>query len=164
MKIYGSLESLLEYSPKNSLNNFQIQKKPLGQKSPDSLENFLQEKVTCLTDILFQIQSEVKNRKNLSQKIIDRIYYHYCYLKSNLLQLYDWGLGSNRAIEIRRIRLEKQLDTLLLEKRTEQVKCWNDIALLNKDFRNWFKQYCDLAQRVNLILSDNNAKSIQTKF
>lgn len=68
------------------------------------------------------------------------------------MELYSWPLGANRGIEIRRIRLEKQLDTLLQEKRAEQVKCWNDIALLNKELRNWFKEYCDLAQRVRLIL------------
>ena len=150
MPFYGTLESLLEYSP--SLGYFALQDSDASDEKEASLEDLLQEKVHSLSDILAQIQKDIQSRSALFENIVYRIYQHYCYLKGKLFELYIFPINGNRAIEGRRSNLEKQLDALLQEKRKEQVQCWQDIAALKKEFRVWFKQHRDLTQRVKLVL------------
>ncbi|MDA2925106.1 hypothetical protein MYX65_10750 [Acidobacteria bacterium AH-259-L09] len=111
----------------------------------------MEEKVRSLAENLEQIEKEIRKRQQLSKNLIYQIYEHYCLLKSKLLGLYFWEPGANPSIEVRRSALEKQLDTLKQEVRKEQTQCWQDLSNLKKEFRNWFKQYCDLVQRVKLI-------------
>lgn len=153
MKMYVTLDSMLEYSPPALINDSQTSPDSELDKTDDSLENILEEKVNCLSTILVQINHDITKRGDLSQNVINKIYEHYCYLKTKLFELYQWRFGSNRNIESRRSKLEKQLDSLKQEKRQEQVQCFRDILLLGKESRNWFKQYCDLMQRVKIILA-----------
>ena len=69
----------------------------------------------------------------------------------NSLNLDQWEFGRNRAVEQSRSALERQLDALLQEKRNEQIQCWRDISVLTREHRQWFKQYCDEAQRTKMI-------------
>jgi hypothetical protein len=93
-------------------------------------------------------------RSELSFHVIYRIYQHYCYLKTKLFELYPLELGKSRAVEGRRSQLETQLDMLKQEKRKEQIQCWQDKEALKKEWRQWFKQYCDLVQRAKIILGE----------
>ncbi len=61
-------------------------------------------------------------------------------------------MGWSRSLETRRSRLEQQLNQLLVEKRQEQTQCFKDISLLQKESRQWFKQYLDLLQRVKIVI------------
>ncbi len=130
----------------------------------DSLESILNEKVQCLSTVLAQISQDITSRGDLSQNVIYRIYQHYFYLKSKLYELCQWTFGVNRNVESRRSKLEKQLDALKQEKRQEQVQCWQDIVSLKKELRNWFKQYCDLMQRVKIVLPGKIRENIQRGF
>lgn len=91
------------------------------------------------------------SRLALSENVIYRIYQHYCYLKSKLFDLYLFPVNGNRAVEQRRSGLEKQLDFLKQEKRQEQVQCWQDVAVLRVESRQWAKQHGDLLLRVRLV-------------
>lgn len=160
MPSYGSLDSLLLYRPARTLHH------PTGSSTngeqDSALEGLLEEKVRCLSDILQDIERDIKSRATLTSYVLYLISQHYCYLKSKLFELYTWQIGSNRSIENRRGRLEQQLDTLNQEKRQELVSTWQDIAALKKEFRTWFKQYTDLAQRVRLLLP--GPKPLQLTF
>ena len=158
MKLYITLDSLLEYSPSALIKNSPAPIAIEQDKTTDSLENILKEKVQCISDILTQINQDVKSRGHLSYNIIYRIYEHYCYLKSKIFELHHWELGSSRSVESRRSSLEKQLDSLKQEKRQEQVQCFKDIMLLKTEHRTWFKQYCDVMQRAKIILADKFLK------
>lgn len=103
--------------------------------------------------ILEQIGAEMADRTALHERVLAFISQQYCYLKTKLHELDAWGLGHNRNIDSRRSRLEQQLDALNQEARQEQVKRWQDVAALKKEFRTWFKQYADLAGRMRLIIS-----------
>lgn len=151
MPFYGTLESLLEYSPASDY--FALQSAEARDEKGLSLEDLLQDKVRSLSHILKEIQGDIKSRATLFENIVYRIYQHYCYLKAKLFELYIFPINGNRAIEGRRGSLEKQLDSLKQEKRKEQVQCWQDIVALKKEFRTWLKQYKDLASRVRLVLS-----------
>ncbi|MDA2933461.1 hypothetical protein MYX82_03870 [Acidobacteria bacterium AH-259-D05] len=150
MEYYVTLDSIL-----NNLPDHFNQKTPENDKEPESLEKLLEEKVNCLTDILGQIEQEIQKRNDLSQNLIHQIYSHYCSVKSQLLGLSFWELGANPSIDSRRNALGKQLDVLKQEVWKEQTQWWLDVSNLKKEFRNWFKQYKDLMQRVRLVTGLN---------
>lgn len=139
------------YSLDFLLNHPQPSNHKTPENKPATLETLLEEKLHSLSDILKKIEQEIQKRNDLSQHSIYLIYEHYCCLKSKLLPLDFWEPGSISSIDSRKAGFAKQLDKLKQEVRQEQVQCWQDISQLNKEFRNWFKQYCDLVQRVRLI-------------
>lgn len=155
MRFYGTLESLIEYNPGSNLGYLD---NPNKREEGPGLGNLLEEKVRCLSEILGDIEVAIKARGDLFGNLVYRIYQHYCYIKTKLLHVYQWEISGNRAIELRRSSLEKQLDGLKQEKRKEQVQCWQDIALLKKELRTWFKQYSDLVQRVKLVVPGKRGK------
>ena len=106
---------------------------------------------SCLSEILGQIEQDIQHRRELSLRIIHDVEEHYCQVKSKVLQLKFWELGSIPSIDARRAGLERQLDFLKKARRQEQVTCWQDVSNLKREFRTWFKQYRDLVQRVKLI-------------
>jgi len=146
MEYYVTLDSIL-----NNLPDHSKQKTPENDKEPESLEKLLEEKVSSFVEILNQTEQDIRKRKDLSQSLIHQTYEHYCSVKSQLLGLSFWELGSNSSIDSRRSTLGKQLDVLRQEVRKEQTQCWLDVSNLKKEFRNWFKQYKDLIQRVRLV-------------
>ena len=111
----------------------------------------LRDKTRTFVEILRQIEDETRVRKALFVKVVLDIYKQYSYLKTKLFELYYWGIGQSRSVEGRRSALEQQLDALNLEKRNQQVLCWQDVAQLRRELRTWFKQYRDLVQRVRII-------------
>ena len=147
MELYVSLDSILEYSPQTA-GYPELEK---TDQKESALEELLQQKVQTLVDILEQISGEIGERAGLYSQVIWQISGHYCRLKSKLLELDSWYPGANRSIESRRSSLEKELNTLLHEKRQEQIQSWQDISRLKTEFRTWFKQYRDLVERVKLI-------------
>ena len=137
--------------------NNQTTTKPLASKPANTIERFLNDKVECLATILRDIQHKIDKRYVLSCDVIKLIDQHYGYIKTKFFELRQWPLSGDRAIEQRRSGLEGTLDTLLNEKRREQVQCWQDVADLKKDFWKWFKDYCDVSQRAQMVLSGGKA-------
>ena len=117
----------------------------------NSLGNLLRDKFQCLTDILSSIEREADARRRLSGTLLVEIQQQYCYLKGKLFELYERGLGINKNLDSRRSKLEIQLDKLNDESREERVRAWQDVESLSKEWRTWFKQYCDLVQRLTIV-------------
>jgi hypothetical protein len=164
MEFYGSIDSLLEYSLQRFPRYIAVQEAQPEKEQIDSLEYLLQQKVDSLSDILAQIDRDIKSRDNLSKEVIEQIDHDYRYIKTKYFELEQWMFGHNRWVEQRRSALENQLDTLNQEKRQEQVQCWRDIAQLTREFRDWFKQYRDLMQRIKIIIPDTGAKKSLRQF
>lgn len=149
MVLYPTLDSILYSLPKPA-----VPRNRSSRKEPESLEGLLEEKVRCLSEILRKILQDIDRRNDLSVDIIYGIEQHYCHLKSKLLRLEFWELGTNAGVDARRSSLERQLDALKQAKRQERVQCWQDISVLKKEFRTWLKQYRDLVQRARLISAE----------
>ena len=116
------------------------------------LEHLLSERQRTLGSILRFIDTEVRHRKQLSRRVSKEVLRQYLYVKSKLFVLDGFPLSGNRAWEMRRSALEKELDGLNKEQRTEQVACFRDIAVLTAEWRTWFKQYGEAVQRTGLVL------------
>jgi len=128
-----------------------------SERNGDTIGSFLLGKLGCLDDLIADIDADVVTRDVLFANVTCRIYQHYCYLKSKLYEMHDFPVSSNRALEMRRTGLEKQLDGLLQEHRAEQIERFKDVAKLKTERRDWKKQRADLAQRVRLVLGESAA-------
>lgn len=149
MSFYGTIDALFAYAMPPSTE----QRAVPSAGSRQSLEDLVHEKVGCLATILSDIQRDIKTRTQLSSLVLSHIDTYYCYLKSQLLDLYRWPLATSRVIDHRRFGIEKLLEALHREKRRELTECWQDIAKLRSEFRTWFKQYSDLVQRARLLVA-----------
>lgn len=153
MPRYLPLDFLPSYLPEGNTSKEPRRDFPKeAGKEAVSLESIIVGKTQTFAAILGDIAREIGKRETLSVEVIENIDQHYRYLKTKLYETDLWPLGHNRAIEIRRSKLEQQLDTLLQERRQEQVKCCQDISRLKSEFRTWFKQHSDLEQRASLVL------------
>lgn len=76
-------------------------------------------------------------------------------MSSKLHQAELWTLGLRRHVEQRRSLIERQIDLLKQEARNEQRQCWQDIAQLKAERRQWLKQYRDALLRANVVLGRN---------
>ncbi len=123
--------------------------KPQEQKH--GLEHLLSDRQLTLAEILRLIEAEMVLRKRLSRKARGEAEQQYRYVKAKLFVLDAYPLGSNRAWEMRRSALEKELDGLNKEQRAERAACFADIAKLSAEWRSWFKQYRDALLRTRLI-------------
>ena len=115
------------------------------------LEHLLSDRQLTLVEILRLIEAEMALRKRLSRKARGEAQQQYRYVKAKLFVLDAYPLGSNRAWEMRRSALEKELDGLNKEQRAERATCFADIAKLSAEWRSWFKQYRDALLRTRLI-------------
>lgn len=148
MTFYGRLDSLITYAMPPAQ---EAPTRPPGSRM-ESLEALLLAKVRSLSDILRNVEHDIRSRQQLSYFVLAHIDTYYCYLKSKLLDLYKWPVGRYRSIEQRRLGIESLLERLHQEKRGELTQCWQDIARLRSEFRTWLKQYSDLTQRASLLL------------
>jgi hypothetical protein len=121
-------------------------------KENATLEKLVGEKLDCVGSILSEIEATIASRRTLSNQFIRTVDQQYCYIKDKLFDLRFWPVGNSTLIDSRRTALEQQLDSMMMEKRQETIHCWHDIAEMLTELRSWFKQYCDLKQRANLML------------
>lgn len=154
MSLYVPPETLLDYLPSFQASSNRVISEQDNPSPSSTLDSFLLTKVDFLASLLSEIKREINERSDLSQDVINRIYHHYFYVNTKLLELSDLPVVSNRALELRRSTLESKLDELKGEKRGEQIQCWQDISKLRQEHRNWQRQHNDLVNRVGLILSN----------
>ena len=159
---YGSVDEAVRYLIESNSIGPPSKQLPTKGGGDGSIDKILADRVDSLATILIDIQGTIDKRQVLSGAVIDRIYAHYFYVKKYLCEIARWPLSANRAIEQRRSKLENMLDTLLAEKRREQILCFQDIANLKRDFWRWFKEYCDLVQRLNLMTTRSREKPKNT--
>jgi hypothetical protein len=162
MVLYGPLDSLLRYAPRFGVGRALPAQEDANGAGP--LDRFLQGKVRSLTRILRDIGQDVAGRHALSEDVQAGIRRQYAYVKAKLFALDGWGHGRNPGIDARRGALERELDSLNEAVRQERVQCWQDAAALKKEFRAWFKQYADLAQRMALLFPSGAGSTSQKRF
>ena len=119
------------------------------------LEMILGGKLKVFSTLIADIDVEAGERQRLSRNLAAEIQQQYSYLKTKLYETGLWPMGANRQIEQRRSFLEKQLDELNKENRSEEIECWKDLAKLNTERRMWLKQYGELLNRLRLFESGN---------
>lgn len=120
-------------------------------KDENFIKDILTEKIHFLRDILEEIEVQITDRDALKEVILDKVDKGVCYLQTKIYELDNWGLGHNRDIDLRRSKLEKELETLKKQKRDEERENWRDIALLKKEHREFYRQYREALRRVKVI-------------
>ena len=125
-----------------------------NEKTPEkssSLENILTDKTKNLKSTAKALLDEIETRKHLHQRLVQKIDEEVSEQNSEILNFksiwpkYDW----EKEQEFNKLKgdLEKKVLKLESEKRNEQVECWRDLMLLNKDLMFALREYWDLAKR-----------------
>lgn len=118
------------------------------------LKDVLTEKIRFLREILTEIDNQMKDRETLKEKILIKINKGICYLRTQIYEIDSWGYGNNKSIDLRRSKIEKEVEALKKQKRDELRESWRDIALLRKEHREFFHQYRNALRRVKVIFPE----------
>ncbi len=129
---------------------------------PDLLNNILKDKFDTIRVSLSDIVYEIHTRSSLDHTLTGRINDEICELRTNLMELENWPIGSNMAIDKRRQNLEDKINGLEKELRNKDIRRWQDLVVLKKEFRKTFREYKDIKRKF-LIIEDGNKKRIENR-
>ena len=118
------------------------------------LKEILTDKIGFLTQILKEIDGQIKDRANLKDVILYKLDKGICYLRTKIYEIETWGLGKNRNIDTRRAQIEKELEDLKAQKRDENRESWRDTAILRKEHREFYHEYRSALKRVKVIFPE----------
>lgn len=115
------------------------------------IDAVLVERVRVLRGLVEEVGDDCVRREELSRLVAERVWADYLSLRCELLPLQSYPFSLDRSFDRRREDLEARLDRLCFEARREEVERWRDVAVLRREQRQWFREYCDLRQRLLLL-------------
>lgn len=111
----------------------------------------LASKLAVLSEAIEEIDQLIAVRKALSKLIQERIDQEIFSQECLLAQVRPWQLGHNHSIELRRLGLEREILSLTREKRGEDVRAWEHIALLAKLKRQFLMEHQNLSATMHAL-------------
>ena len=147
----GKKPSPLEKKAEEMFPGYAGKAKPPQRDEGDFLEEILTEKLTFLREILCDIDRQMHGREALRKDLLERMDYWDAYLGTKLLEIEPWGMGSHKGMDQRRTKLEQEVEALKREKREETRGCWQDIALLKKERRQFYHEYRNALRRMKVL-------------
>lgn len=122
-----------------------------GTRKNGMLEKVFKDKLTTIRITLFDIVYEIKKRSEIDHALTREINAGICTLRTQLLELDTYSIGSNQLVDKRRGALEDKIHALERDLRTQDLKRWQDIVILKKELRRTFREYQDLKRKFRLI-------------
>jgi hypothetical protein len=107
-----------------------------------AITGILDERIQNLREAIDEIDEALAGRKHLSRQFLDQIDREAEEVKRhlNLLQP-PWKLGFYPQIEFLRLSLHKSLTSRAKDRRTEELKYWENGVNLAKERRKFFDEY-----------------------
>ena len=107
-----------------------------------TITGILDERIQNLREAIDEIDEALAGRKHLSRQFLDQIDREAEEVKRhlNLLQP-PWKLGFYPQIEFLRLSLHKSLTSRAKDRRTEELKYWENGVNLAKERRKFFDEY-----------------------
>ena len=115
------------------------------------LEKVFKDKLTTIRITLFDIIYEIKNRSEIDHALTKEINASICTLRTQLLELDTYSIGSSQLVDKRRGALEDKIHYLEKDLRNQDLKRWQDIVILKKELRQTFREYQDLKRKFMII-------------
>lgn len=113
-----------------------------AESSENFLEDFIQEKLGLVKDIIIDIKLQVEERKNVQRKIIDSLDQLICVTRTKLLDLVNkHETRISQEFMRRRSELDKMINQLETQKLTEKLEFWRDVNMLKKDLREALEKH-----------------------
>lgn len=107
-----------------------------------TVTGILDERIENLRDAIHEIDEAMGGRKELSQQFLDQIDKEAEEVKRHLNTLQPpWKMGFYPEIEFLRLSLHKSLTSRAKDRRTEELKYWENGVNLSKERRKFFDEY-----------------------
>lgn len=145
--------SPLERKAEEMFPDYSEKAKPTPKGEESFLEEILTDKIAFLKEILGDIDRQMEGRESLRKTIQEKIEHGVAFLDTKLLEVDTWAVGKNQTIDMRRSRIEREVEALKREKREEARECWRDVALLKKERRQFYHEYRNALRRMKVLSS-----------
>lgn len=128
---------------RNPINSFPPTSANDGElKNPDALRTILSRRLQILQDAIEEIARQIEQRKKLTGHFTEQIDSEIEECQSLLGKLpYPWSEGFVPKMEFIRISLHKSLLTRRKDKRSEELRFWEDLTRLIKEKRKLVMEY-----------------------
>lgn len=93
-----------------------------------------------------QLRNEIESRRGLHKAFVSELNRQIRYAKSSLEKFRSWGVGYNTGVDVKRNHLERLLQQLRGDRRSAQLKTWDDLIRLRKELREATTEYGKSAQ------------------
>lgn len=149
-------QELLEFKEVADLFKDIVQTPQIGipteeQRAIEPFETYFSEKLNSLKDEIQQISTEITTRHDFTHKFLYEIDYQIREAAFSLSEFKFWGVGYNNGVDKKRNHLERMLSDLRKERRSTELRCWEDIISLRKDLREALSEYKDIIRRGNIL-------------
>ena len=105
---------------------------------------------------LSEAADETDVRLRLHRQAREEIAYQILCCQSSLSQFTGWGIGYNTGVDVKRNFLEKQLADLRRERRSLEVRAFDDLRRLRSDLREATAGHDSLRYRLYLLEGEGN--------
>ena len=122
-------------------------KTDFSYNSQNIIEKHMNERLITLASILNDIQAELRHRISLKNTLVEQIDLSMCDLTTRLYQIQDLSPINSSSLN----QLLMQLENLNAEKRARETEAWRDIAVLKREFRQWYKEFMAMQERAKIL-------------
>ena len=105
------------------------------------IDRYLQNCVQTRKGRVDQIRKEMETRLEINSKFTKEINSQIRYAQFSLEQFTGWGVGYNTGVDVKRNHLERQLQQLRTDRRTSELRTWEDLISLRKELREATEEY-----------------------
>jgi hypothetical protein len=128
---------------RDSLSHSTADKTPAAPTESDrTVTGILDERIENLREALEEIDDALAGRKQLSRHFIEQIDREAEEVKKHLNALQPpWRMGFYPEIEFLRLSLHKSLTSRAKDRRSEELKYWENGVNLSKERRKFFDEY-----------------------
>lgn len=107
-----------------------------------SITGILDERIQNLREAIHEIDEALAGRKKLNRQFLEQIEHEYDEAKRFLDTLQPpWKMGFYPQVEFLRLSLHKSLTSRSKERRSEELKCWENHVNLAKERRKFMDEY-----------------------
>ena len=113
-----------------------------GENDDDELTELFSERVQNLSDAIDELDQALARRRRLSSKFLHQIEEEAKEVLRHIRKLNPpWKTGFHPELEFFRLSLHKSLTSRKKDKRSEELKYWEDVTGLVKDKRKLLDDY-----------------------
>ena len=117
----------------------------------NELDAFMAERLRISERTLGQAAEETDARLRLHQQAREEIGYQILCCQASLKQFTGWGLGYNTGVDVKRNFLEKQLADLRRERRSLELRAFDDVRKLRTELREATADHEQTRYRLSLL-------------
>ena len=114
---------------------------PATPRGLTDISRYFTEKLGTARHRVEQVYKGLKTRQRLHAEFLSQMDTQIRYAAFSLDRFTGWGVGYNTGVDVRRNHLERQLEHFRTERRSAELRAWDDLVRLRRDFREAMEEY-----------------------